>query len=159
VDDVALVAGLVGFVVVLTAPIVYVVAAAFRRHDPARARASCEVSPDGAFELAVGDERGGEVFFRFEIDGDTDAEYDLVVRGELVDVAGHATAFGWRTRDRSGVEGAREGTAHAKSTHAVSGSRGSIALLAAPPARFVVKGRVESGTPGLLRRGWIYVPT
>ncbi len=157
-DDVAPIVAMVGFAVVLSAPIVYVVAAAFRRHDPARARASCEVDPDGAFELAVSDEGGGEVFFRFEIDGDTDAEYDLVVRGELVDAAGHTTSFGWRTADRSAVDGAREATAHAKTTHAVSGARGSIALLVAPRARCVVKGRVESGAPGLLRRGWVYVP-
>ena len=156
--DVAIVVGLVGFAVVLVAPILYVVASAFRRHDPARARASCDVGADGAFELHVRDALRGAVYFRFAIDGDTDGEYDLVVRGEIVDDGGRKTTFGWRTADRTGVEGARSQTAHAKTTHAVSTSTGSIELAVVPSGACVVRGRVESGTPGLLQRGWVYVP-
>lgn len=147
-----------GLFALVALPIVVTVRAAFRRHDPARGRAMCEVGDDGAFELQVHDALGGEVYFRFEIEGDTDADYDLVLRGVVDTIDGAAErSFAWRTAERSLLT-ENDGTERVLVTRAVSSGRGSIELAALPRSPCRVKGRVDARPRTLLRRGWVYAP-
>lgn len=114
-----------------------------------------EVGSDGTFELAWAG--GGALWFRFEIDGDTDSEYDLVVSGELVGADGASRRFGWRTADTSAVASAAA-TQRVGTTYAVTTRRGSIELASLPDTPCVARGRVESGVADSFRRGWVYVP-
>src|SRR5262245_39216403 len=106
-SDALVVIGFVAFSALISLPIVLFVARTFRAHDPARALVSVTVSAAGPFELPV-PESARVLFFRFEIDGDTDSDYDLLVRGEIVDRAGKARTFAVKTLDKSKIEGASE---------------------------------------------------
>ncbi|MFO0554273.1 MAG: hypothetical protein U0271_38185 [Polyangiaceae bacterium] len=146
-----------GFLVLVTFPILRVVRGSFRRHDPARAVASVELSGVGPFRLELPRGSAGTLAFRFEIDGDTDAAYDLVVRGSIERDGAVVQQFAWRTQEASSVAGA-ETASPVTTTHAVSNTRGSIELAPLDGQGGVVVGVVAEGTPGLLERGWVYVP-
>ncbi len=145
-----------GLALLIAVPVIVVVRGAFRRHDPARAAASVELDGPGEFRLEIPKGSGGSLYFRFEIDGDTDNEYDLVVRGTIERASGAARRFAWRTRERSSVEGAAEAE-KVTTTNAVTVTTGSFEL-GGVDAGAVVVGSVSEGTPGLLKRGWVYLP-
>lgn len=149
---------LAALVVLVAVPIPIVISVAFRRHDPKRARAHAEVAADGSFRLTTDGGGSGVVYFRFEIDGSTDDDPDLVIRGEVHDARGAAQSFGWRTRAGSRVPGADATTRHATVMHAVTGGRASIEIAGGLRGPCTVTGRVDAGTPGLLLRGWVYLP-
>ncbi len=143
-------------ITVIVVPIVLVLRVAFATHDPKRAARHVEVDADGKFRLELAGPHHGELYFRFEIRGDSDSSYDLVVRG-TVETKEAKESFGVRTAQNSSVEGAGE-LPYASSTLAVSGGRGSILLTDVRRVPCVITGRVDTGSPGELVRGWVYLP-
>ena len=136
--------------------IVWVVRRAFVRHDPERAATSVTVAANAPFELQLPGSPG-KLFFRFNINGDTDHRYDLLVSGEIVDEHGGTRAFAVKTSEQSRIEGA-DSARCASSTYAVSTSAGSISLATVHTGDRAVRGVVTEHPSALLRKGWVYIP-
>jgi hypothetical protein len=148
--------GAMGLAALFGFSIVWVVRKAFVRHDPERAAASVMVAANTPFELQLPGSPG-ELFFRFNIKGDTDFNYDLLVSGEIVDERGGTRAFAVKTSQQSRIEGA-DSARYAGSTYAVSTSAGSISLATVQTGDRAVRGVVTEHPSALLRKGWVYVP-
>jgi hypothetical protein len=156
VSHAVIVIGAVGLAVVLVCSIIGTVALVFRRHDPARAAASVTIAANTPFELQLPGSRG-KVFFRFDINGDTDCSYDLLVSGEIFHESGRSRTFCVKTSKQSRIAGA--GSAQlAGTTYAVSCSTGSVLLATVEPGDRVVRGVAREHPKKLLRRGWVYQP-
>src|ERR1700730_4577097 len=97
--------GAIGLAALFCFAIVWQVRKFFVRHDPERAAASVTVAANVAFELQLPGSPG-ELFFRFNINGDTERDYDLLVSGEIVDERGGTRAFAVKTSEQSRIEGA-----------------------------------------------------
>lgn len=151
-----LVIGAIGFAVLLTLSIVWLVRRTFVRHDPQRAAASVTVAANTAFELQLPG-TPGELFFRFAINGDTECNYDLLVSGKIVDGLGSTRAFAAKTSQQSRIEGAGSAR-YAGTTYAVTSSTGSISLATIKNGDRSVHGVVAEHPSALLREGWVYVP-
>lgn len=148
--------GAVALTALLCFSIVWFVRGAFVRHDPARAAASVTVAANTAFELQLPGSPG-ELFFRFEINGDTDVNYDLLVSGAIVDELGSTRTFAVKTSRHSTLEGA-DGARYASTTHAVTSTTGSIYLATVQTGDRTVRGVVTEQPSALLRKGSVYVP-
>jgi hypothetical protein len=149
--------GAMGLGALFSFSIVWVVRRAFVRHDPERAAASVTVAANAAFELQLPGSPG-ELFFRFNISGDTDSDYDLLVSGEIVDERGGTRAFAVKTSQHSRIEGA-DSARYAGTKYAVSTSKGSIPLATVQTTDRAVRGVVTEHPSGLLRKGWVYIPS
>jgi hypothetical protein len=156
--------GGIAFFALFAVALLWKVRKIFVRHDPARAAASVTVAANVAFELQLPGSPG-ELFFRFDIDGDTDFDYDLLVSGEIVDERGGTRAFAVKTSKQSRIEGADSardaGTTYAvttRTTYAVTRGTGSFSLATVRTGDRAVRGVVTERPSGLLRKGWVYVP-
>ncbi|OBI98925.1 hypothetical protein [Mycobacterium asiaticum] len=152
----AIVIGSIALAVLMVLSIAWFVRRAFVRHDPNRAAASVTVMPNAAFELQLPG-GPGELYFRFDITGDTDGYYDLLVSGEVVDELGGTRTFAVRTSPHSKLEGAASAR-HAITTYALTTFKGSIPLAMVRPGDRTARGVVTEHPTGLLRNGWVYIP-
>lgn len=143
------------FGVVLVVSILWFIRRMFVRHDPKRAVASVAVAANAPFELQLPGS-AGELFFRFDIHGDTDSEYDLLISGEVIGDGG-SRAFAVKTSANSRIKGA-DGARKTSTTYAVTNTTGSISLTQVETGDRAVRGVVLERPAGLLRSGWIYVP-
>jgi hypothetical protein len=127
------------------------------RHNPERAAASVAVAANFAFDLQLPGSPG-KLFFRFNIDGDTESDYDLLVSGEIVDERGGTRAFAVKTSSQSRIEGADSARYVGSTTYAVTTRSGSISLATVQTGDRAVRGVVKEHPSALLRKGWVYVP-
>jgi hypothetical protein len=127
-----------------------------RRHNPKRATATVAVTANAAFELQLPGRRG-KLFFRFEIAGDTEDDYDLLVSGEIVDDGGGTRAFAVKTSSQSRLDGA-DSARYADTISMVTFRTGSISLATVHHGDRAVRGVVTERPGGLLIKGWVYVP-
>jgi hypothetical protein len=148
--------GGIGLAAVWVFAIVWVVRKFFVRHNPERAAASVSVAANVAFELQLAGSPG-ELLFRFDIDGDTDLYYDLLVSGEIVDEGGGTRAFAVKTSQQSRLDGA-DSARYVGALLAVTTSTGSFSLATVHAGDRAVRGVVTEQPSGLLRKGWVYVP-
>lgn len=146
------------FVLLLGGPLFLILRTTFRRHDPTRAGTFEVLDGPGEFRMALPKGKAGTLCFRFEIDGDTDDDYDLVVRLKIEPAGGAPRELVFRTRKNSRVPNV-EGSTLLGSTYAVTTTMGSLELTSIGREGGVVTGTVEEGTPGLLKKGWIYLPS
>jgi hypothetical protein len=146
-----------GFAVLLSGPILLMVFMRSRTHDPERARAFYETDPDGTFTLAFDVEVRSELFFRFDLEGGTDDDYDLVIRGEIEAKDGTKRAFGSCTQEKSRIDGADQ-TTWQSFTDVVDAVGGSIRLGEVTPGDRALRGRVDAEPKSRLRRSWVYIP-
>ena len=151
-----MVIGAIALTVLFCLAIVWLVRRVFVRHDPARAAASVTVAANTAFELQLPGSPG-ELFFRFEINGDTDVNYDLLVSGVVIDERGSNRPFAVKTSQRSNLKGA-DGARYASTTYAVTTSTGSIFLTTVHAGDRAVRGVVAEHPTSLLRKGSVYIP-
>jgi hypothetical protein len=135
---------------------VWVLRRVFARHNPERAAASVTVAANVAFELQLPGSPG-ELFFRFDINGDTEYDFDLLVSGEIVDERGGTRAFAVKTSQQSRIDGA-DSARYANIKYAVTTSKGSISLATVHTGDRAVRGVVTEHPSALLRKGWVYVP-
>lgn len=148
--------GAIGLSLLLVCSIIGVILIVFRRHNPERAAASVVVAANVAFELQLPGSPG-KVFFRFNIDGDTEGSYDLLVSGDIVDERGGTRAFCVKTSTPSRIPGA-DAARPCGTTYAVSNSAGSFSLATVDVGDRTVRGVVREHPKGLLRKGWVYFP-
>jgi hypothetical protein len=151
-----IVIGAIGLSLLLACSIIGVILIVFRRHDPKRAAASVEVAANVAFEIQLPGSPG-QVFFRFNIDGDTELSYDLLVTGDIADERGGTRAFSVKTSKQSRIPGA-DSARPCGTTYAVSNTAGSLSLATVHAGDRAVRGVVREYPKGLLRKGWVYVP-
>jgi hypothetical protein len=156
VTDNVIIIGAIGLAALSGFTIVVVVRKIFVRHDPERAAASVTVAANVAFELQLPGSQG-ELFFRFDINGDTESDYDLLVSGEIVDERGGTRAFAVKTSQQSRIEGA-DSARCITGTYAVTTSTGSFSLATVHTGDRAVRGVVTEHPSGLLRKGSVYVP-
>lgn len=152
----AIVVAVIGLIVLFVFSIVWLIRRSFVQHDPERAAASVTVAADAAFELQLPG-TPGELYFRFHINGDTDAAYDLLVSGNITEERGGTRSFAVKTSQQSRIKGVGSAR-YASTTYAVSTSKGSIPLATVRSGDRAVRGVVAEHPRGLLRQGWIYVP-
>lgn len=152
---IVIVIGAIGLVALFAFAIVWFVRKAFVRHDPERAAASVTVAANVAFELQLPGSPG-ELFFRFDINGDTESDYDLLVSGEIVDQRGGTRAFAVKTSKKSKIDSA-DSARYAGITYAVTTCTGSISLATVHTGDRAVRGVVTEHPSALLHTGWVYV--
>lgn len=152
----AVVVGAIALTASLCIAIAWVVRRAFVRHDPERAAASVTVAANSEFDLQLPGSPG-KLYFRFDINRDTDGSYDLLVSGEIVDEGGGTRGFAVKTSRHSMIGGA-DSARYAGTTYAVTTSTGSISLASVHAGDRAVRGMVKENPAALLRKGWVYVP-
>jgi hypothetical protein len=148
--------GAIGLAALFCFAIVWQVRKFFVRHDPERAAASVTVAANVAFELQLPGSPG-ELFFRFNINGDTERDYDLLVSGEIVDERGGTRAFAVKTSEQSRLEGA-DSARYVGTRYAVTTTTGSFSLVTVHAGDRAVRGVVTEHPSALLRKGSVYVP-
>jgi len=146
-----IVIGAIALAAVLTLTILSLVRKAFVRHDPARAAVSVSVAADVAFELPLSGSPG-ELFFRFDINGDTESSYDLLVSGVIADELGGTREFAVKTYKESRLKGAGNAR-YVNTTYAVTNFAGSISLATVHSGDRTVRGVVTEHPRALLSRG------